>query len=158
MELSSVADGTPAAGAVATVLGIKIGESATPFEALARQLARRNLLIVLDNCEQIIGSCSELCEAIQRAAPEVRILATSREPLSCFGEQVFEVPPLALPSEGAPDLSAIRKTAAVELFVERAKGLTPALKLNDDDIRIIARLCRRLDGLPLAIEMVASWG
>jgi len=157
VELASVTDGTSTASAVATVLGIKIGESATPFEALARQLARRNLLIVVDNCEQIIDTCAALCEAILKAAPEVRILATSREPLSCLGEQVFDVPPLALPGEGPPDASAIRKAAAVELFIERARGLNTNLKLGDDDMAIIARLCRRLDGLPLAIEMVASW-
>lgn len=157
VELASVTDGASTAGAVATVLGIKIGESAAPFETLARQLARKNLLIVLDNCEQIIASCAALCEAIARAAPNVHILATSREPLSCIGEQVFEVPPLALPGEGAPDSSAIRKVAAIELFVERAKGLNSDFKLSDDDVATVARLCRRLDGLPLAIEMVASW-
>ena len=157
VELASVSDGDSAAGAVATVLGIKIGESAAPFESLARQLARRNMLIVLDNCEQIIASCAALCEAIVVAAPNVRILATSREALSCLGEQVFEVPPLALPREGMPNSSAIRKVAAVELFVERAKGLNSGFRLDDDELAIVARLCRRLDGLPLAIEMVASW-
>lgn len=157
VELASVSDDASTAGAVATVLGIKIGESAAPCETLARQLARRNLLIVLDNCEQIIASCAALCEAIVAAAPNVRILATSRESLSCLGEQVFEVPPLALPGDGAANSSATRKVAAVELFVERAKGSNSDFKLGDDEIAIVARLCRRLDGLPLAIEMVASW-
>ncbi|HEX4080480.1 MAG TPA: winged helix-turn-helix domain-containing protein [Rhizomicrobium sp.] len=157
VELASVSDGASTAGAVATVLGIKIGESATPFETLARQLARRNLLIVLDNCEQIIASCAALCEAIVGAAPNVRILATSRESLSCLGEQLFEVPPLALPGDGVPISSATRKVAAVKLFVERARGLNSDFKPGDDEIAIVARLCRRLDGLPLAIEMVASW-
>ncbi len=157
VELAAVSDGASTASAVATVLGIKIGESATPFETLARQLARRNLMIVLDNCEQIIASCAALCEAIIAAAPNVRILATSRESLSCLGEQVFEVPPLALPGDGLPDSSATRKAAAVELFVERARGLNSDFRLGDDEIAIVARLCRRLDGLPLAIEMVASW-
>jgi len=157
VELASVSDGTATAGAVATALGIKIGESAAPFETLARQLARRNLLIVLDNCEQIVAACAALCEAIMGVAPNVRILATSREPLSCLGEQVFEVPPLALPGDGAPSSSAIRKFAAVELFVERAKGSKSDFKLSDDEIAIVAGLCRSVDGLPLAIEMVASW-
>jgi predicted ATPase len=156
VELAAVSDDASTAGAVATTLGIKIGESTAPLETLARQLARRHLLIVLDNCEQIIAGCAALCEAILGAAPNVRILATSREPLSCLGEQVFEVPPLALPGESSPD-AAIRKAAAVELFVERARGLNTDFRPSDDDIAIIARLCRRLDGLPLAIEMVASW-
>ena len=145
VELASISDATSAAGAVATVLGIKIGESAAPFDTLARQLARRTLLLVLDNCEQIIAPCAALCEAIMRAAPNVHILATSREPLSCQGEQIFEVPPLAVSG------------AAVELFVERAKGHNADFKPSDADLAIIAGLCRRLDGLPLAIEMVASW-
>jgi predicted ATPase len=157
IELASVSDDTATAGAIATVLGIKIGESTTPFETLARQLARKNLLIVLDNCEQIIASCAVLCEAILRAAPNIRVLATSREPLSCLREQVFEVPPLALPDEEVGNSPAIRKVAAVELFVERIKESDSDARLSDDDIAIIARLCRHLDGLPLAIEMVASW-
>jgi predicted ATPase/DNA-binding winged helix-turn-helix (wHTH) protein len=157
VELASISDAAATAGAVATVLGIKIGESAAPFDTLARQLARKNLLIVLDNCEHVIGACAALCEAITRGAPQLRILATSREPLSCFGEQVFEVPPLALPAEGVRYSSAIRAGAAVELFAERARGLNSDLQLTDDDIAIVARLCCRLDGLPLAIEMVASW-
>lgn len=144
VELASVPDAASTAGAVATALGIKIGESAQPFDTLARQLARRSLLIVLDNCEHVIDACASLCEAVAGAAPQVRILATSREPLSCAGEQVFEVPPLALPG-------------AVELFVERARGLNADLAIDDEDIAIVGRLCRRLDGLPLAIEMVASW-
>ncbi len=155
VELASLSDGASTAGAVATALGIQIGEGATPFDNLARQLARRNLLIVLDNCEQIVGSCAQLCETVLAAAPSVRIIATSREPLSCRGEQVFEVPPLALPDEHTR--GPLREAAALELFVERSRGLNPDFQLSDDDLPISARLCRRVDGLPLAIEMVASW-
>lgn len=157
VELASISDAASTAGAVATVLGIKIGESTHPFDTLARQLARRSMLIVLDNCEHVIAACAELCEAIASAAPQVHILATSREPLSCLGEQVFEVPPLALPDEAAQRSSAIREAAAVELFVERAKALRADLDPSDADIAVMGRLCCRLDGLPLAIEMVASW-
>ncbi len=157
VELAALTDGALTAGTVATVLGIKIGESAAPFDTLARQLARKNLLLVLDNCEHVIASCAQLCEALLRAAPQVKILATSREALSCLGEQVFEVPPLALPGEDVRLLPAIREVAAVELFVERARGLNPEFQLSDADVAIAARLCRRVDGLPLAIEMVASW-
>jgi predicted ATPase/DNA-binding winged helix-turn-helix (wHTH) protein len=155
VELASLSDGASTAGAVATGLGIQIGEGATPFDSLARQLARRNLLLVLDNCEHIVAPCAQLCEAVLAAAPGVRIIATSREPLSCLGEQVFEVPPLALPDEDAR--GPVRETAALELFAERSRGLNPDFRLSDEDLAIAARLCRRVDGLPLAIEMVASW-
>jgi predicted ATPase/DNA-binding winged helix-turn-helix (wHTH) protein len=155
VELASLTEGASTAGAVATALGIQIGEGAAPFENLARQLARRNLLIVLDNCEHIVSSCAQLCEAVLAAAPGVCIIATSREPLSCQGEQVFEVLPLALPDEDGR--GPIRETPAIELFVERTRGLHPEFQLSEEDVAIAARLCRQVDGLPLAIEMVASW-
>lgn len=155
VELASLSDGTSTAGAVATALGIQIGEGAKSFDNLARQLTRRSLLLVLDNCEHLVASCAELCEAVLAAAPEVRIVATSREPLSCRGEQVFEVVPLAIPDDEAKH--PVHVTPALELFVERSRGLNPEFQLGDEDVAIAARLCRRVDGLPLAIEMVASW-
>ncbi len=155
VELASLTDGAAIAGAVATALGKQIGEGATPFENLARHLARRNLLLVLDNCEHIVASCAQLCEAVLAVAPGVRIIASSREPLACLGEQLFEVLPLTLPDENAR--RPIRDTPAIELFVERSRSLDPDFRLSDDDVAIAARLCRRVDGLPLAIEMVASW-
>ncbi len=155
VELGSLTDGASLAGSVATALGVQIGEGGAGFERLARQLARRNLLLVLDNCEHIVGSCAQLCETLLAEAPSVKIIATSREPLACQGEQVFEVPPLAL---SVADVRAqVRETPAIELFVERSRALSPDFQLSDDDIAIAARLCRRVDGLPLAIEMVASW-
>jgi predicted ATPase/DNA-binding winged helix-turn-helix (wHTH) protein len=155
VELASLTDDASTAGAVATALGVQIKEGATSFDSLARQLARRNLLLVLDNCEHLIASCAQLCEALLAAAPEITILATSREPLSCRGEQVLEVLPLALPDEESH--REVREIPAIELFVERSRALNPEFQLSDDDIAIAARLCRKVDGLPLAIEMVASW-
>ncbi|HEY1615200.1 MAG TPA: winged helix-turn-helix domain-containing protein [Rhizomicrobium sp.] len=155
VELASLTEGMSMAGAVATALGIQAGDGAEPFDALARQLAQRNLLLVLDNCEHLVAPSAQLCEALLGAAPGVKIIATSREPLACLGEQVFEVPALTLPdpvSEGP-----IREAPAIRLFVERSRGLDPDFHLDDDNIAVVARLCRRVDGLPLAIEMVASW-
>jgi len=157
VELAALAEEALTAGAVATSLGIKTGESAAPFDTLARHLAKKNMLIVLDNCEHVIASCARLCEALLRVAPAVKIVATSREALSCLGEQIFEVPALALPGENVRAAPAIRGAAAVELFVERAKGLNPEFQLSDKGAAAAARLCRRVDGLPLAIEMLASW-
>jgi predicted ATPase/DNA-binding winged helix-turn-helix (wHTH) protein len=143
--------------ALATVLGIKIGHSDHPRETVARQLARRTLLIVLDNCEHVVKAAAELAEAVLEAAPGVKILATSREPLSCRGEQVLEIPPLALPKEGIAISDIVRDAPAVELFLERARAADSRFHEEDEDLEIAARICRRLDGLPLAIEMAAGW-
>ncbi|MGH6887705.1 MAG: ATP-binding protein [Rhizomicrobium sp.] len=157
VELASLNDPDLVPGAVATVLGVKIGQSAAPLDTLARQLAQKSLLIVLDNCEHVVSVAAQLSEALLRAAPEVKILATSRESLGCIGEQVFEVPPLALPLEGAASSETMRRTAAVELFLERARSADSKLGMDDQDVSLAAGICRRLDGLPLAIEMAAGW-
>ncbi|MGH6876315.1 MAG: ATP-binding protein [Rhizomicrobium sp.] len=157
VELATLNDPGLMPDAVATALGIKIGQSAAPLDTLARQLSRKSLLLVLDNCEHVVSAAALLSEALLRAAPCVKILATSREGLRCIGERIFEVPPLALPCEGAMPVEAIRGVAAIELFIERARGADSKLQLSDEDISVAARICRRLDGLPLAIEMAAGW-
>ncbi|MGH6877093.1 MAG: ATP-binding protein [Rhizomicrobium sp.] len=158
IELAALGDTELVPGAVATVLGVKIGQSTAPLDTLARQLMRKSMLIVLDNCEHVVSAAALLSEVLLRAAIGVKILATSREPLACTGEQVFEVPPLALPRERSMPAEAMRATAAVELFVERAKGADSKFRMEDDhEISIAARICRRVDGLPLAIEMAAVW-
>jgi predicted ATPase/DNA-binding winged helix-turn-helix (wHTH) protein len=157
VELASLKDADPLFEATAAVLGIEIGDNARPLDTLARHLARRTLLIVLDNCEHVIGAAVTLCESILRAAPGVKILATSRQALCCSGEQVFEMPPLALPRDDAKRPEAIRETAAVELFVERAASADANFQMTDKDAPIVASICRHVDGLPLAIEIAAGW-
>ena len=157
VELATLNDPDLVPGAVATALGVKIGQSAAPLDTLARQLARKSMLIVLDNCEHVVSATALLSEALVRAATGVRILATSREALRCIGEQIFEVPPLALPREGSMPVDAMRGVAAIELFIERARGANSKLRMSDEDVSVAARICRRLDGLPLAIEMAAGW-
>jgi predicted ATPase len=157
VELDSLKESDLVTGATAAALGIEIGDNAKPLDTLARHLARRSLLLVLDNCEQVIAGAKALCEGILGAAPNVRILATSREALCCSGEQVFELPPLALPRDDVTAPEIIRETAAVELFVERAKSANANFRLTDEDAPVVARICRRVDGLPLAIEMIAGW-
>ncbi|HEY6578977.1 MAG TPA: winged helix-turn-helix domain-containing protein, partial [Rhizomicrobium sp.] len=157
VELAALSDPDLVSGAVATALGVKIGQSAAPLDSLARQLSRKSPLVVLDNCEHVVSAVALLSEALLREAAGIRILATSRESLGCIGEQVFEVHPLALPRAGAVAPEAIRATAAVELFLERARGADPNFRMDDRDVSIAARICRRLDGLPLAIEMAAGW-
>ncbi|MGH6887702.1 MAG: ATP-binding protein [Rhizomicrobium sp.] len=157
VELSALTDADLVPGAIATALGVKIGLSAAPLDTLARQLGRKSLLLVLDNCEHVVSAAALLSEALLRAAAGVRILATSRQSLGCIGEQVIEVHPLALPRAGTVASEAIRATAAVELFLERARGADPDFRMDDGDVSVAARICRRLDGLPLAIEMAAGW-
>lgn len=157
VELAALNDPELTAGALAAVLGIKIGENAAPRDTLARHLARRALLIVLDNCEHVVAAAARLCEAVLGAAPGVKILATSREALSCSGEQFFEVPPLEVPRESARQPRTMRSMPAIELFAERARAAGGVFRLDDEDLPVAANICRRLDGLPLAIEIVAGW-
>jgi predicted ATPase/DNA-binding winged helix-turn-helix (wHTH) protein len=157
VELAPLNDPDLAAAAIASALGVRIGASVTSLDALVRYLARKSLLIVLDNCEHVIEAAAQVSEALLAASPGVKILATSREPLSCSGEQVMEVPPLAVPAEGAMNPEIMRSVAAVDLFMERALGSDVDFRIEDKDLATVARICRRVDGLPLAIEMVAGW-
>lgn len=157
VELASLNDPDLVPGAIASILGVKIGANATPLGTLSRYLARKSLLIVLDNCEHVIAASARTAESLLAAAPGLKILATSREALSCDGEQTLEVPPLTVPGEGAMLPGAMRNVAAVELFMERARGADATFRIDDDELPVVARICRRVDGLPLAIEMVAGW-
>ncbi|HEX4159303.1 MAG TPA: winged helix-turn-helix domain-containing protein [Rhizomicrobium sp.] len=157
VELASLMAPEVVPDAIASVLGVKIGAKATPLDTLQRYLAGKSLLIVLDNCEQVLGVCARIAEALLAAAPGVKILATSREALSCFGEQVLEVPPLAVPTEGAMPNADLRSAPAIELFIERVLEADTNIRIDDGALTTAASICRRVDGLPLAIEMAASW-
>jgi len=129
----------------------------SPIDAvLAEFLAPRQTLLVLDNLEQVIGAAPDIARLL-RAAPGLAILATSREPLSVAGEHVYHVPPLGLPPEpGVPTAREIAANEAVELFVERARAARSDFSLSDANAAAVAAICRRLDGLPLAIELAAA--
>ncbi len=121
-----------------------------PIDALLGFLARRTCLIVLDNCEHLIESCAEVVDRIQRRCPDVSILATSREVLGVDGEQAMGVPSLALPDGNAT------ASEAVTLFVQRAQAVRPDFELTQENGDRIVEICRRLDGIPLAIEFAAA--
>lgn len=157
VELASLHHQELVPGAIASVLGVKIGASAVALDTLPRYLARKSLLIVLDNCEHVLAACARTVEVFLSAAPNVKILATSREALSCSGEQVLAVPPLAVPCEGEVSADAVRSAAAVELFLQRSQEAHAKFRIDDRDLPTAARICRRADGLPLAIEIVAGW-
>ncbi len=140
-------DAVPAA--VADALG-RDGDADVVVEALNE----RPRLLVLDNCEHVIAGAAELADRILDACPDARLLATSREPLGVDGEQVLQLGPLGLP-EGE-ELEALERSEAVALFVDRARAARWDFSLDADNAEPVARICRRLDGLPLAIELAAA--
>jgi predicted ATPase/class 3 adenylate cyclase len=156
VELAPIADPANVPQTVASSLGLREPARAAT-EVLAEYLRTRSLLLVLDNCEQVLEATAALCAMLLRQCPNLRVLATSRETLGVTGERIFQVQPLALPDPGeAGSADMANQFAAVRLFVERAAGYQPGFKVTDDNIRAIVELCRRLDGIPLAIELAAA--
>ena len=153
-ELAAVADPALVASVVAAALGVREQPGVPAAEALARVLARQQLLLVLDNCEHVIGAAAELCAGLLPAGDDVRILATSREPLRVAGEARYRLAPLALP--GPDDLADAAGCEAVALFADRARRADAHFALDEETGPAVARLVARLDGMPLAIELAAA--
>ncbi|MCF6473270.1 AfsR/SARP family transcriptional regulator [Nonomuraea sp. MG754425] len=130
------------------------GADATPAARLAAGLRSRRALLVLDNCEHVVEQVAELAEVLLRSCPGLRILATSREPLAVAGEVLWSVPPLDLPASA--DLAAMAGSDAVRLFVTRAAASARGFRLEAGNAQAVAQLCRRLDGIPLALELAAT--
>jgi predicted ATPase/DNA-binding CsgD family transcriptional regulator len=151
VELSALRNTELLARTVASALAVPDQAAGDPLDLLADYLAGRHLLLILDTCEHLAGGCAMLSEVLLRAAPRLRILATSREPLEVMGEQAFVVPPLDVPEAGAP----AGGSESVELFVDRAEAIVPGFALTAANEQAVARLCRELDGIPLALELAA---
>jgi predicted ATPase/DNA-binding CsgD family transcriptional regulator len=154
VELAAVQDPAQVAAAVAAALGIRELPSVAAADALAHVLARRQLLLVLDNCEQVIGAAAELCGRLLLGADDVRVLATSREPLRIAGEARYRLPPLTLPDPDNP--ADPDGSEAVALFVDRARRADASFALDGETVPAVAQLVARLDGMPLAIELAAA--
>jgi predicted ATPase len=126
-------------------------------DALVEALGEKKMLLILDNCEHLVKVCAGLAEALLRACPSLRILATSREPLGVEGEVVWRVPALSLPDpQGPPTVSDLEGTESARLFAVRARGRDPTFVLTPQNARAVTEICRRLDGIPLAIELAAA--
>ncbi len=157
VELASLTDPTLVPVAVAAVLGIPELAGAPPIEQLAAALQNRRLLLVLDNCEQLIDACAALAERLLAACPDVFVLATSQEPLRLARERRWRVPPLAAPAlDEAVTLATVADYSAVQLFVARARAVVPDFDPTDENHVPIARICARLGGLPLSLELAAA--
>jgi non-specific serine/threonine protein kinase len=153
-ELAAVLDPAQVPATVAAALGIRDLPAVATAEALAHAVAGRQLLLVLDNCEQVIGAAAELCGRLLLGADDVRVLATSREPLRTAGEARYRLGALTLPDPGDP--AAAAGSEAMTLFADRARQVDPGFALDDATTTAAARLVARLDGLPLAIELAAA--
>ena len=147
-------------GLVAPAMGGAVGVHERPDEALvetlAEQLRARHLLVVLDNCEHLVEACAELVGRLSSACPELHVLATSRVPLVVAGEATFDVAPLGVPNSDADSASTVAAADAARLFEVRARQVDARFRIREDNALAVAEICRRLDGIPLAIELAAA--
>jgi predicted ATPase/DNA-binding SARP family transcriptional activator len=157
VELAALADGSLVPRAVAHALGVEEQADRPMLDTLRDFLRPRHLLLVLDNCEHLIGACAELATALLQGCPRLRVLATSRESLEVAGEHLYRVPSLAVPDpDHLAPIAQVGAYEAVQLFVQRAQARRPELVLTVANMGAVARICARLDGLPLAIELAAA--
>ena len=157
VELAPVSSEDAVASTILDVFGMATRPGESPLDVLVAGLAPQRVLIVLDSCEHLIGACAKVADAILRRCPEIHLLATSREPLGIGGETIYRVPSMSLPPEdddagGSDELGS----DAVALFAERAAAQGVGFTLDESTIPRVVEICRRLDGMPLAIELAAS--
>jgi predicted ATPase/class 3 adenylate cyclase len=156
VELAAVTDEDAVAPAICQALGVAAQPGRPIPEILLDALVVQDILIVLDNCEHLIGACAKTADAILRHCPRVHLLATSREPLGIGGETIYHVPPLSLPAGDGDGRVAAGSSDAVALFVQRAKEQGADLSAGEENSPLVASVCARLDGMPLAIELAAA--
>jgi non-specific serine/threonine protein kinase len=155
VDLAPLRDDSLVASKAAKVLGVREEPGRSLIETLCAHLKQRNLLLILDNCEHLVKPSAELVFAIVGAAPEVRIIATSREALRVPGEQTYPVPSLSVPNR-SDGIEALSRSPAVRLFVDRARLRRPSFSLDEREAPAVAELVARLEGIPLAIELAAA--
>ena len=157
VELAPLTDAGLVPDAVAAALDVRALPGQSLVDAIVEFVGSRSLLLVVDNCEHLLAAAAELADTLLRRVPELTVLATSREPLHVRGEVVFRVPSLDIPDpEHTFEPRDLLSYEAVRLFVERADAAVPGFALGDDNALDVARICFRLDGLPLALELAAG--
>lgn len=157
VELAALRDGELLAQSIAAAVGLRNAAVLDAHRVLFEHLRTRKVLLVLDNCEHLVEACALLTDRLLKAAPGLRVLATSRQALRVTGEHVFAVPPLAAPSPAkAHSAAGLRRFPAVALFEQRAAAVRPGFAITSQDAAAVAELVHRLDGLPLAIELAAA--
>ncbi len=159
VELAPLSDASQVTATIAGALGAQPTPGRALLEMLIAYLQRKTVLLLVDNCEHLIGEVARVLEALLRSCPDLRVLATSRERLQISGEHVYRLPSLDVPSpEAASRLPAtkVSQTEAIALFVDRARTVEHDFVLREDDIPVVADICRGLDGIPLAIELAAA--
>jgi predicted ATPase/DNA-binding SARP family transcriptional activator len=156
VELAPVRDEHAVAAAVADAVDLQQRPGRSLEDSIVELLAAQELLLVLDNCEHVLDTTSELVELLLRWCPDVQVLATSREPLGIPAEVVWSVPPLPVPAGDGQSLDELAAVPAVQLFVERARAARPEFALDESTRDAVAEICVRLDGVPLALELAAA--
>jgi len=156
VDVGSLSDPALVPSMVASVLGLELGDEEISPESVARAIGGERLLLVLDNCEHVIDAAAKLAETVIRSCPATAIMATSREALRIEGEHVFRVPPLDVPRPHQEESDIVLGHSAVQLFIARMRALDPGFSPHGESLRVIAAICRRLDGMPLAIEFAVA--
>lgn len=156
-DLAPIGDPGLVANEVASTLSLKEVPMQSFTDTVKRHLRERRALLILDNCEHVVSPCAELAATLLRGCPQVAIIATSREPLGVEGETAWLVPSLTMPDEARPPaIESLSQYEAVRLFVDRAVHTRPNFRITNDNAPAVADICRRLDGIPLAIELAAA--
>jgi predicted ATPase/class 3 adenylate cyclase len=155
-ELASVSDPGLVTQTLMTAIDVREQAGRSPTDALIDYFGSKSALVVLDNCEHLVEPCALLAESLLQACPKVKVIATSREELGVAGETRWRVPSLPVPDpERLPALEQVAESAAVALFVDRARAASPSFQLTKDNAPLVVQVCQRLDGIPLAIELAA---
>lgn len=156
IDLSPLADPTLVVSAVASRLNVREQPGRSVLEVLAEQARTMNAFIILDTCEHLLEGCGRLVDALLGAGPALRIVATSREPLGVQGEQIWRIPLMSLPAAAQPSVAHGVQSEAVQLFTARARSAHAGFELAAGNVGTVSDICRRLDGMPLAIELAAA--
>jgi non-specific serine/threonine protein kinase len=157
VDLAPLSDMHLVSHTVAAAVGVRESPGRSVDEALVEYLRSRQVLVVLDNCEHLIAACAQLVDPLLRVAPDLKVLATSREALGVTGETVWRVPSMTAPSASDPvAVDKLQQYEAINLFADRAAAVEPSFTLTPANAPFVVDICRRLDGIPLAIELAAA--